>query len=1042
MVYKSSSIAPTGSSGGTGGGTVSNLTSSGGTITVTNPTGPTTNIDANLATAGAAGIVQPDNVTITISGGVISSAAGGSGTVTNVSGVTANGFAFSIANPTTTPAITAKTTITGILQGNGTAISAVPNGGISNALLANSAITIGAQTGLSGGGSVALGSAITIGMGTSTANTLAGYNSSGVFSDVSIGSNLSLVSGTLSATAGSGAVSSVFGRTGAVTAQWNDYQFNLIGGTASASQGGTGLATLTAHAVMLGEGVSAISFATTGISGRLLIDQGSGSDPLFKTITGDVGITSTGAASIISSVALIGNPTSTTQAAGDNSTKIATDAFVTTAINNAIAGVNPAVAVQYATTAAGDTSALTYNNGVSGVGATLTGANNTTTSIDGHTFVIGDVGVTRVLIKNDTQSPSGAFNGVYLFTALHTVGTGDIFTRALDYDTPSDINNTGAIPVVNGTTNISTSWLLTSSVTTVGTDPLTYTKFSINPTTILTNTLTNTHIFVGNSSNIATDVGLSGDATLTNAGAISIGIGAITYNKLQTEAAYTILGNNTGSITSTSAISSIIIGTPGYSASGYNFSQISAGTNNFAQFSIQNTSAGSSSSTDFVATANNGNDSTFYVDMGINSSVTGIAPFSNPHAAYLYAASPELDIGAISTGGVINFYTTGGLSPVKAGFFDASQNLNLTHALTAPQGGTGNTSYTDGQLLIGNTSTGGLTPSTISAGTGISIINGHGIIGIVSSGGGGMTENVQYFTSSGAWSNPGSSKLVHVIAIGGGASGSNGRRGATSTERNGGPGGAPGAVIDLWFSAQELGASETITIGAGGAIVPGAITDTNSVGGNVGNNTFFGGTTTSNSKVVAAGGKAGAAAGTGTSTVGPTANNGGTTIGGFFFPFYTGPGGDGGGSIGVGGGSTPNTSFFGAGGGGGGADINASNSDSGASSTRRGGAGTSTDGAIGATSGGSNGGAQPTVSIAGASGGNGTSPSIFTAGSVVIFGSGGGGGNSNQSGIGGNGGTGGQPGGGGGGGGASLNGNVSGAGGKGGDGGVIVITYS
>lgn len=170
-----------------------------------------------------------------------------------------------------------------------------------------------------------------------------------------------------------------------------------------------------------------------------------------------------------------------TQSTGDNSTNIATTAFVTTAIANAIAGVNPAVSVKYATTAAGETSGLTYNNGASGIGATLTGANNTVTTIDGHAFVIGDVGVTRVLVKNDTQSPSGAFNGVYLFTALHTSITGDVFTRVADYNQPSDINNTGAIPVSSGTSNTLTSWLLTSRITTVGTDPLTYVQFTFTP---------------------------------------------------------------------------------------------------------------------------------------------------------------------------------------------------------------------------------------------------------------------------------------------------------------------------------------------------------------------------------------------------------------------------------------------------------------------------------------------------------------------------------------------------------------------------------
>jgi hypothetical protein len=48
----------------------------------------------------------------------------GSGTVTSTSVVSANGFAGTVATATTTPAITLTTSITGILKGNGTAISA------------------------------------------------------------------------------------------------------------------------------------------------------------------------------------------------------------------------------------------------------------------------------------------------------------------------------------------------------------------------------------------------------------------------------------------------------------------------------------------------------------------------------------------------------------------------------------------------------------------------------------------------------------------------------------------------------------------------------------------------------------------------------------------------------------------------------------------------------------------------------------------------------------------------------------------------------
>jgi hypothetical protein len=56
------------------------------------------------------------------------SGGGGSGTVTSVSVVSANGFAGTVANATTTPAVTLSTSITGVLKGNGTAISAASAG--------------------------------------------------------------------------------------------------------------------------------------------------------------------------------------------------------------------------------------------------------------------------------------------------------------------------------------------------------------------------------------------------------------------------------------------------------------------------------------------------------------------------------------------------------------------------------------------------------------------------------------------------------------------------------------------------------------------------------------------------------------------------------------------------------------------------------------------------------------------------------------------------------------------------------------------------
>ena len=53
---------------------------------------------------------------------------GGSGTVTSASVVTANGFAGTVATATTTPAITLTTSVTGMIKGNGTALSAATGG--------------------------------------------------------------------------------------------------------------------------------------------------------------------------------------------------------------------------------------------------------------------------------------------------------------------------------------------------------------------------------------------------------------------------------------------------------------------------------------------------------------------------------------------------------------------------------------------------------------------------------------------------------------------------------------------------------------------------------------------------------------------------------------------------------------------------------------------------------------------------------------------------------------------------------------------------
>lgn len=63
---------------------------------------------------------------------------------------------------------------------------------------------------------------------------------------------------------------------------------------------------------------------------------------------------------------------------------------------------------------------------------------------------------------------------------------------------------------------------------------------------------------------------------------------------------------------------------------------------------------------------------------------------------------------------------------------------SITGTLAVGDGGTGQTSYTDGQLLIGNSTGNTLAKSTLTAGSGISITNGSGSITIASTVSGGL----------------------------------------------------------------------------------------------------------------------------------------------------------------------------------------------------------------------------------------------------------------------------------------------------------------
>lgn len=72
--------------------------------------------------------------------------AAGSGTVTGVAVATANGFAGTVATPGTTPSISIETTVTGLLEGDGTGVAAATVTGTGSVVLANSPGLAGTPT--------------------------------------------------------------------------------------------------------------------------------------------------------------------------------------------------------------------------------------------------------------------------------------------------------------------------------------------------------------------------------------------------------------------------------------------------------------------------------------------------------------------------------------------------------------------------------------------------------------------------------------------------------------------------------------------------------------------------------------------------------------------------------------------------------------------------------------------------------------------------------------------------------------------------------
>jgi len=117
----------------------------------------------------------------------------------------------------------------------------------------------------------------------------------------------------------------------------------------------------------------------------------------------------------------------------------------------------------------------TYNNGSSGVGATLTATANGLLSVDSVAVVVGN----RVLVKNQVNQ---AHNGIYSVTQIGDGSTPFILTRAADYNTPGstylNVDAGDFMLILTGATNANTSWVQTVlPPITIGSTSLVFVQF-------------------------------------------------------------------------------------------------------------------------------------------------------------------------------------------------------------------------------------------------------------------------------------------------------------------------------------------------------------------------------------------------------------------------------------------------------------------------------------------------------------------------------------------------------------------------------------
>jgi hypothetical protein len=163
-------------------------------------------------------------------------------------------------------------------------------------------------------------------------------------------------------------------------------------------------------------------------------------------------------------------------------------------------------------------------------------------------------------------------------------------------------------------------------------------------------------------------------------------------------------------------------------------------------------------------------------------------------AADLRTATGAGTVTSVAGAGTVNGLTLTGTvtSSGSLTLGGTLSNVNLASQITGTlpvvNGGTGQTSYTNGQLLIGNTTGNTLTKATLTAGSGIEITNAAGAITITSTAGGGSVTSVDVSggttgltTSGGPVTGAGTITIAGTLAVANGGTNATSAGGARTS---------------------------------------------------------------------------------------------------------------------------------------------------------------------------------------------------------------------------------------------------------------------